>query len=159
MTLAQRAIDARTSLFSKYDQLNLLFEAAEQELTRHHVPHAFSHEYIFRENEQGNGLVFALGIQKIKGKWRLCHTSYWYPHEYYDGDYIWTPIVECSGEHRIQAAGHIAGLREKLVESLEGAIPKADEAIRNLRSTVAELKSDDLVKLLAERAKLNGKAK
>jgi len=159
MTLAQRAVEARTALFTRYDQLNALFEEAEQEFTRHHLPRGVEFAYREHFDEQGQGTVFALGIQKVKGKWRLCHTSYYFPHGYYEGDYEWVPLVEASAENRVRAAEHVVKLREMIVETLEKFVPETDEAITKLRSSVQELKNEDLVKLLAERAKLNGKAK
>lgn len=159
MTLAQRAVDARTALFSRYDQLNALFTEAEEELTKHHLPRGVEFSYRQNFDEQGQGMAYAVGIQKVKGKWRLCHTSYYYPHGYYEGDYEWTPLVEAGAETRVHAAGHVAKLKEKIVEELEKFVSETDAAIKQLRASVAELKNEDLVKLLAERAKLNGKAK
>src|SRR4051812_31654077 len=100
MTLFKRAAEARTALFTRYDQINALFEEAEQELTRHHVARPVEFQYAFDEctdngRSSGSGTGFAIGIQKVKGKWRLCYTSYYYPNEYCEGEYSWTPIVEC----------------------------------------------------------------
>jgi ribosomal protein L32 len=39
VTLNERAEKARTTLFSRYDQLNALWLQAEKELAKLHIPH------------------------------------------------------------------------------------------------------------------------
>ena len=44
----------------------------------------------------------------------------------------WKPILDCSVEERVQAAPHIAKLREEIVASAEQYICKVDEAVAHL---------------------------
>jgi hypothetical protein len=63
----------------------------------------------------------------------------------------------CSGEVRADAAKHLPGLEKAVVESAERFVPKVDEAIKALSEALGE--DGNVAALLAERAKLNGKAK
>jgi len=150
MTLAKRAETARASLFVRYDELNSLWTAAEEQLTKLHIPCAVRYCYLqypedsYRPDE--GYIEECLGLQKIKGKWRICHTvSAWNDPEYY-----WTPITECSAETRVQAAKHLAGLRQAIVESAEGFIPKVDEAIDVLKAEVSNHTENVIADLFGE---------
>jgi hypothetical protein len=161
MTLTDRAEKARETLFGRYDQLNALWLRAEEELTKFHIPRPVSYPYLKYEEDYQNPLSevnHCLGVQRIKGKWRVCH-AFDYPYRGYpEFEPTWTPITDCSVEIRVQAAKHIPQLREAVVKSAEGFIPKVDEAIKELRNAL-NLPHEHLQALLAERAKLNGKAK
>lgn len=161
MTLNERAQKARKALFNRYDQLNALWERAEEELTRLHIPHPI--EFVYRHYEDdwrdpsGAQIAQCLGIQKIKGKWRICHGTYVMPHE--PGPDDWTPITDCSGDVRIEAARHLLALKQAIVEAAERFIPRADAAIAALAESLGlppEMSS--LAELIAERARLNGHA-
>src|SRR5205807_7395386 len=133
MTLAQRADKARQELFVRYDQLNALLGKQEERLARYHIPRPVCHVYATRDldhhNPNSGFYQECLGIQKVKGKWRLCYGSFDYNEcSLHD----WMPIVECSVEVRIEAVKHIAALEQKLVESTEEFIPEVDQAIRTL---------------------------
>lgn len=155
MTLEQRAEKARKELFARYDQLNSLWQKAEEQFAIFHIPHATYYEFpddpnVCRDPMEGDQ---ALGVEKIGGKWRITYASY-PPGEPQEG--TWRPIVECSAETRVQAVKHLAGLRRTVVESAEAFIARVDAAIDSLQ---ADLDADFASELLAERAKLNDIAK
>ena len=159
MTLSQRAEKAREALFGRYDQLNSLWMRAQEELTKLHIPRPVSYSYrSYKEDyyDPSTQVDFCLGIQKIKGKWGICHAI---DHPC-DGDYDpeWTPIAECSVEVRVQAAKYVPQLKEAVVKSAETFIATVDEAIGELNNALS-LPDEHLQALLAERAKLNGRAK
>src|SRR5262245_51293626 len=105
MTLEQRAAKARKALFPRYDQLNALWLTVEERLSKYHIPRPPEYiycEYRVDERDPNSGPAWdCLGMQKIKGKWRICHGSYCWSE---DGPSDWTPIVECSAEIRVRAA-------------------------------------------------------
>jgi hypothetical protein len=157
MTLEVRAEKARKELFARYDRLNALWLEAEERLTKYHIPRPVKHEYceyLLDEGDPNSGSMWdCLGLQKVKGKWRICHGSYYYIEP---GPSNWTPIVDCSAEVRVWAAKHLLGLEEEVVKSAEKFIPKVEDAIQALTSALGQ--PDQLADLLAERAKLNGRA-
>lgn len=157
LNLSERATAAREALFHRYDELNALWTQAEEQLTKLHVPHGV--ECYYRDWEEAGGQFSAyahLGLQKLGGKWRICHgySCDADPEQSID----WIPITDCAADVRVAAAPHVALLREAVVKSAEEFVPKVDAAIAELRK---ELRTGDehLKSLLAERAKLNGKAK
>ncbi len=157
MTLKRRAEKARTELFARYDQLNALWLKAEERLTKNHVPLPVEHIYARYDSVEqqyyGVGGCECLGLQKIKGKWRICYGVYWFSSQ---PDADWVPITECSAETRVEAAKHLPGLEKAVIESAEKFIPRVDDAIQALTEALAQ--PDNLAYLLAERARLNGKA-
>jgi len=161
MTLSERAEEARETLFGRYDQLNALWLQAEQQLTRLHIPRAV--DYLYDEcpswqqpSDPAEVQKEYLGLQKIKGKWRICHGAL---YAYGVPEVDWTPITDCSAETRVIAAKHLPGLRQRVVESAEEFVAKVDEAIDAMKAALTLCPSDQIAELLAERAKLNGKAK
>ncbi len=156
MTLDERAEKARKELFARYDQLNALWLKAEERLTRLHIPRPVQFIYASRSHHDpdflpGDPECACLGLQKVKGKWRICYGEY-YSCSQPDAD--WQPITECSAEVRVEAAKHLPGLEKAIVESAEKFIPKVDTAIKQLADALGQ--PDNLADLLAERAKLNG---
>jgi hypothetical protein len=161
MTLSERAEKARSALFSRYDQLNDLWLQAEKELAKIHIPQ--DAEFCYQSHEDcgypGERLRDYIGVRKIKGKWRICLGFHSrgddVPDEIHDH---WTPITDCSADDRVWAVKYLPQLWEAVVESAERFIPKVDDAIDRLRK-VLRLPDEHLQALLAERAKMNGKAK
>ena len=74
-----------------------------------------------------------LGVQKINGKWRICHAVYCPFRGGPDYEPTWAPITDCSAEIRVRTAKYLPQLREAVVKSAETFIPKVDEAIDELR--------------------------
>jgi hypothetical protein len=163
MTLDQRAKQAREQLFKRYDALNALWLKAEEEITKLHIPHSVTYAYDSLDTDEfglNEGKVFfvpCLGVQKIKGKWRICVGSYYDYPDGRDSDPEWTSIIECSAEIRVEAAEHLPGLRQKVVEEAEKFIPRVNKAIEALEKALAA--DNNMEALLAERAMLNGRAK
>ncbi|HEY7423556.1 MAG TPA: hypothetical protein VH682_04870 [Gemmataceae bacterium] len=157
MTLEERAQKAREELFERYDQLNALWLKAEEHLTKYHIPCPVQFMYSYTPDDvRCNNEIpecECLGLQKVKGKWRICYGEY-YSCNQPDAD--WQPITECSAEIRVRAARHLPGLEKAVVESAERFIPKVDSAIKQLAEILGQ--PADLANLLAERAKLNGQA-
>ena len=162
MTLDQRAQKLREELFPRYDRLNAFWQKVEEQLTEFHIPRPVEFPYRKRRidwcDPDAGEVRECLGVQRVKGKWRICHASY---VDDYRGppepDITWVPIIECSAEIRVRAATHVPGLKKAIIESAEKFIPKVDEAIQALAEALGE--DGNLAELLAERAKLNGKAK
>ena len=158
MTLTERDRKVRQTLYPRYDELNALWLLAEEELTRFHIPRPVEvkyREYLDDPYDDNTVTYQCLGIQKVKGKWRICHATY---PAYSDAELCggWTPITECSVETRLQAASHLPELREAVVKSAEDFVPKVDEAIDELKNAL-NVPDEHLRALLAERAKLNGR--
>lgn len=154
MTLTKRAECARHELFRRYDHLNALWFQAEEELTKLHIPQPVSYVYASYDDDPYDGTTnvsLCLGLQKVKGKWRICHTEC--PSYDGPGPYDWTPITDCSAETRVRAAKYLPEFREAVVKSAEQFIPKVDEAIKAMQQAL----NTDIQQLLAERAKLNGR--
>jgi hypothetical protein len=148
-------------LFKRYDALNALWLKAEEEITKLHIPHDVRYAYDghdpseFGPNEGKEYYWVCLGVQKIKGKWRVCHGAYYEACDGRDSCPDWIPIIECSAEIRVEAAEHWPALRQAVVEAAEKFIPRVDEAIANLEKALAA--DNNMAALLAERAKLNGR--
>lgn len=156
-SLDARAEAAQQALFGRYDQLNALWTQGEEQLTRMHIPHSVSYDYSKWMSEDGPYYEYAaIALVKIAGKWRICYGTF---DDINPDRAVWTPIVECSAEVRIDAAKHLPKLREAVVEAAERFIPKVDKAIAELQAALSSEGEGDLKELLAERAKLNGKAK
>ncbi len=158
MTLEQRAQKVRKELFSRYDQLNSLWEKAEQQLCKNHIPRAVLFHFGSYDINPGERdvtqMLQCLGLQKIKGKWRISYVEFPDWCEECQSDW-WTPIIDCSAEIRVQAAKHLSAFRKYAIESAEAFVPEVDDAIQQLSSALGQ--PDNLAELLAERAKLNGK--
>jgi hypothetical protein len=157
-SLSERAEAAQTALFERYDKLNALWIEAEDELSAIHIPNGveFSYSHCQDPENPGYACYSCLGLQKIKGKWRICHG--WSSDRYPDVD-DWTPITECSAAIRATVGRHLPKLREAVVKSAENFIPIVEKGIDELRAALNQCRNDNLPELLAERAKLNGKAK
>jgi len=160
MTLIERARKVRETLCGRYEQLNALWLRAEEELTRLHIPRPVGcdyRQYLDDPHDDNTLICECLGIQKVKGKWRICHATYpaYSAPELCGG---WTPITECSVETRVRAASHLPKLREAIVKSAENFVPQVDDAIDELKKAL-NVPDDHLRALLAERAKLNGRGK
>jgi hypothetical protein len=156
MTLEQRAQKVRKELFSRYDQLNALWEKAEEQLCKNHIPREVLfpfNSFDMNPGERNAQILQCLGLQKIKGKWRICYVEF--PDRCECALEWWTPIIECSAEIRVQAAKHLSAFRKYTIEQAEAFVPEVDDAIQQLSSALDRL--DNLAELLAERAKLNGK--
>lgn len=116
-----------------YDQINQNWEKIEAFLKSSGVlaPVAF-----WYGNDGGNE-QYAIGIQKLSGKWRVC-TGYSNVQDPEDREY-WTPISDTSLDERVAMLDYIPPLFNKLVESNAAAVVKLAEAVK---------KSSDALKTL-----------
>jgi hypothetical protein len=154
LTLSERAEHVRDELYGRYDRMNELWLKAEQKLAKHHIPKHVIYEYHTDEDRYGQPHVgYVLGLFKVKGEWKISAGSYCYndPEEETD----WKPIAECSATTRTKAAKFLPAFEEAIIKSAERFVPEVDDAIQKLDEFV----NQDIESLLAERAKLNGKAK
>lgn len=127
MTLDHRAHQAREQLFERYDQLNALWQKAEEQFRKNHIPRPVVYEFP-RDPDLtvADELHEYLSLQKIKGEWHICHGGLL---EYSPEDLDWKPITECSAELRVEMVKHLPGLRQAAVESAEQFVPAVDAAI------------------------------
>lgn len=155
-SLEVRARAAQESLFQRYDQLNALWTLAEEQLTKFHVPHCVQFDYSDWPGADGYSEYACLGLEKVNGKWRICHG---YCTDMSPECDTWTPITECAATVRISAAKHLPKFREAVIAAAERFLPRVDKAIEELQAALSSEDEGNLQELLAERAKLNGKAK
>ncbi len=88
------------------------------------------------QNESQQVGEFLIGIQKLKGKWHICHGVL----EYRDGEISgWTPVAECSTELRIELLDHVDKLFERLVEANEKYVPEIEQAVAKSQSVLKDL--------------------
>lgn len=153
-----RARTASDELFSKYDRLNDLWNQVEVRLTKYHIPRPvdFTYASYFPDAEYEHHGVERhdmLGIQKVKGEWRICLGSSDDIHPEEDN---WTLVSECSALLRVQAAKHLSGLEEAIISDAEGFISIVEQAILEMSNFLDPKPSDQIRELLEERARLNG---
>ncbi len=155
MTLDERAQNARDTLFKRYDVLNALWLQAEEQLTAFHVPRPASYAYLeYDDPDSPLAMIHErLGLQKIRGKWRICHGL---DYDVWPDREQWTPITECSAEIRVRAVRYVQDLRKAIVDDAERFIPQVEEAIHTLATTVGLSTSTESQDVLANHAKLNG---
>jgi hypothetical protein len=77
-----------------------------------------------------------LGIEKHKGKWRICFAQLDYGSGEISG---WTPVTEGSTEIRILLLDHVGKLFEMLVESNEKFVPEIEQAVAKSHSVLKAL--------------------
>jgi hypothetical protein len=130
--------DLKRQLFERYDRLNAAYEAAEARLAEQHIPHAVHVVYDIHPlnvlKDMGNE-YFSLGVQKIKGKWRICHSiddDQEYAEAGNDVPMHWHPIVEAAACVRVEAAEHLPKLEGAVAESHREFLAKVDEAIKSV---------------------------
>lgn len=157
ITAMQRRADAvRHELYTRYDELNGMYSDAEQIFSAMHIPVAVSHCYktypVDSSNPDLGGHYEYLGLCKVKGNWRICHST---AEQGVNEDMVWTPIVECAAIVRVEAAPHVEALREEVLKSSEQFVGKVDDAMNALARFINRTPSD-IRASLKERAALNG---
>jgi hypothetical protein len=124
------------NITGRYDQIELLWNEAEEDLKRFRVPHSV--DYVYDEEDYQGGNIcpraYFLGWMRYGKGWRIC-CGYRAEHldndRYYELDY--KPVTECTLDTRVAMMHHYKALREKVVATAEGAVPQLDEAIANFR--------------------------
>lgn len=131
--LEERVQTARDELFPRYDALNALWLKVEEQLTATHIPRpvvrAYSHALDPNGSSDSDEIHDCLGLQKIRGKWRICYSLFYDTNPIYED---WKPITECSAHIRVEAAKHVEVFRKAIVDSAESFIPHVDDAIDRL---------------------------
>jgi hypothetical protein len=142
MTLIDRAQQAREALYARYDKLSALWIKAEEELVKFHIPRPVTCECLeYEDSHDANARICeALGVQKINGNWRICHSVY--PLGSKPESTGWTPITECPVETRVLMTELLPDLRADVVKSAEEFIPEVDKAIEELEKTLARLPNE-----------------
>lgn len=83
-----------------------------------------------------------LGIQKVKGAWRICVGSDMYRRP--DCSPNWKPIGEASTQLRIDLLEHVHALFAAMVKSNEEYIKEIEEAARKSQAVLSDLQIADL---------------
>ncbi len=124
-----------TTLTERYDEIEALWNEAEEDLKRFHVPYPVVYWYATGIHEESNGQYgYGLGFVRYGKGWRICHG------EYFEGAHPdepdWKPVIECPVDIRIKMMGHFETLRKKVIETAENAVPKLDKAIASFRKVL-----------------------
>ncbi len=83
-----------------------------------------------------------LGIQKLKGAWRICVGMEHYNHP--EDEFNWKPIGEASTQLRIELLEHVHSLFAAMVKSNEDYIKDIEEAAKKSQKVLSELQIADL---------------
>ena len=127
----QQIIEALTG---RYDQIEALWNKAEEDLKRFRIPHAVEHCYA--SDYEGYPTHYSLVWMRYGKGWRICHevrTAYSEIDEKHPDECEWKPIIECSLDVRLAMIPHFEALRKKVIEAAEKAVPTLDEAISSFR--------------------------
>jgi hypothetical protein len=141
MTLDERNAEVNQALEARFSQLNAALEAHEAQLKAMMVPKdAFvMYESCEEKDECGESIgqhQSFLGMIKLRGAWRLCHSTSFQSYSGFEENSGWMPLVDTNIETRICAADHIDKLREAIVETKEKLIPDVERAISTLAKSL-----------------------
>ena len=132
----QKALKQAAPLF---DRINHAWDEIEDFFRKQGVlrPASFTYRNWSESNGQGEwGGQRLLGVEKVKGKWRICHG------DLYDNgplDVSWMPMAECGIELRIEMLEYVGELfavmvksNEEYIAEIEQAVALSDEVLANL---------------------------
>ena len=123
-SLEQRNAKAINDAAPLYERINNAWAKAEEYIRDIGVLAPV--EFCYDEDE-----VQAFGVQKRKGKWRIC------VGEYDNNDNVeWTPISDCSLDLRVTMMAHVPSLIEKVVEENELAVPSLQKVAEHLEASL-----------------------
>jgi hypothetical protein len=128
----QQVIDA---LKGRYDQIEALWNKAEEDLKRFRVPHAVEHRYA-SEHEGNYPIYYSLLWVKHGKAWRICHEQCNGYNEVGMAEFDEIdrkPITECPLDLRVSMISEFENLRRKVIEAAENTVPTLDEAISSFR--------------------------
>lgn len=118
------------ALTGRYDEIEALWNEAEEDLKRFRVPYPVVDWYATDDLTQPN-ISYGLGFVRYGKGWRICHG------DYYEGCYPdepdWKPIIECPLDIRIKMIARFETLRKKVIDAAENAVPRLDKAIASFR--------------------------
>jgi hypothetical protein len=128
------------ALAGRYDQLDALWQHAEEDLKRFRLHTVVATTPFKRfplfDTPDGSGPseYHFLGFLRCGKSWRICYgISQDSPNGYEDEQPRWTPISDCSVDVRIETIPVFEELRRKVVETAEQSVPKLDRALENFR--------------------------
>jgi hypothetical protein len=123
------------ALKGRYDEIEALWEQAEEDLKRFRIPHAV--EYCYDSDcESAYPIHYRLSFTRYGKGWRICHETlieYSIGGSHQRDELETKPIVECSLDVRVAMIHHFEALRKKVIEAAKNAVPKLDEAISSFR--------------------------
>jgi hypothetical protein len=132
---AEREQQIIKALKGRYDEIEALWNKAEEDLKRFRIPHAVQHCY-FSDYDHGYPEHHVLWWMRYGKAWRIVHeirTGYSEFDDKRDDECEWKPITECPLDLRLAMIAEFQNLREKVVEAAEQAVPTLDEAISSFR--------------------------
>jgi hypothetical protein len=123
------------ALRRRYDEIETLWEEAEEDLKRFRIPHTV--EYLYSTDDRGHPVYhFFLGFLKYGKQWRICH-GFCQDHGFPAGDLPeernWTPLIECPLDLRLRMMDEFENLHKKVIEVAEKLVPELDERISSFR--------------------------
>jgi hypothetical protein len=129
---------------AKLDRVNELWMRVERKLLNRQPPRHITVEVCYHQTgEDGDYLErHYLGIQKMHGKWRLCHAVEWpqyderEPHPSIPDNLPWKPITECDLETRIEMSEHVHKLQFEVDNTRTFFIPQLDQTISRLEGAL-----------------------
>jgi len=131
----EREQEVIKALRGRYDEIEALWNRAEEDLKRFRIPHAVEHCY-FSDGEQGYPERHALWWMRYGKAWRIVHeirTVYSAVDDKHPDECEWKPITECPLDQRLAMISEFENLRQKVIEAAEQAVPNLDEAISSFR--------------------------
>lgn len=143
--LIQRNQAALAKASPLLDKLSKSWEQIEQFFRKQGILRGARYQYgsIYgdfpREDELGAKL---LGVQKVKGTWRICYGEELYTHP--DRDVDWVPVGDAPTAIRIGLLEHVGPLFEAMVKSNEGYLEEIEQAAAKAQSVLADLEFSDL---------------
>jgi len=140
--LAKRNREALQDASPLFDQINEAWDKIERFFRKQGILRAVSYPYQSLYEWNGNEEVeignHLLGIQKHKGKWRVCY-GVEYDRAPPPFEVSWTPVTACGASLRIELFDHVAGLFERLVKSNEDYIPEMEQALEKWHEVLSDL--------------------
>jgi hypothetical protein len=135
---------ASDPLLARYDELNALWNKAEEDFSAMRVPHCVPHEVRRvsygppEENCPPHDVVTFLQWDRYNNQWRILVAH----HVYYDtgGDEAGDvkPVAESPMDVRVKMAAHLGELRRKMKDAREAYIPEVAEAIAQMKQALAD---------------------
>ena len=125
------------ALTARYDEIEALWNRAEEDLKRFRVPYAVVHCYSSDYETGGPPLHYSLSFRRYGKGWRICYEIAKAYSELNPGaqdEWDCTPIIECPLDRRLAMIPVFKALRKMVVEAAEQAVPTLDEAISDFRN-------------------------
>ncbi len=115
-----------------YDRINKVWEKTEEFLKSKGILAPVNFTYGYEQSCE-----YSLGLQKISGKWRICHGFFHYSSP--DQDTDWTVITDVPIELRVHLLKYVQDIFEALVKSNEAVVPKLEKAAQEAEETLRKL--------------------